>query len=119
MRQFSVTRSLFGADITAQVTLPGEGVHVLVCGGTRPHIGAVSVAGPDGAVSTMQFPGHKDGVISSRWAEALLTYFPVVVAAGIHYDRLNREEIEAVVALTDEMLKELLEELHETHSAII
>ena len=33
MRQFELKRTLFGADITAQVTMLDEGVHVLLAGG--------------------------------------------------------------------------------------
>lgn len=110
MRQFELKRALLGADITAQVTVLEAGVQVSVFGGTRPHIGAVSVADPQGDVATRQFPTHKDGVVSERWARALsgAGYRPAAVTAGIHYDGLNREQIDDVVKLTDDMLSELL-----------
>ena len=112
MRRFEITRKFLGADLTAQVLCLDEGLHVSVFGGTRTHIGAVSIVSPEGLVNTTQFPGHKDGVVSARWAEALSEagVRPCVVEAGIHYDNLNRQEIDQVVSLTDEMLHTILTE---------
>ena len=113
MKTIGTTRELFGEKITTAAILLDGGIQVSVFGGSRPHIGAVSITDPAGNCHTTQFPGHKDGVVSERWAETLFNagLSPVVVEAGIHYDALGREEIAAVVALTDEMLKEVLEVL--------
>ena len=110
MKQFSLTRKLMEASITAQAVCMPEGLQIGVYGGTLPHIGAVSVADPQGNVTTQQFPGHKDGVVSERWARALSEagYRPAVVTAGIHYDGLSREQIAEVVEVTDDMLCALL-----------
>ena len=113
MAQFTLTRELMDAPVTAHaICLPG-GLQVTVYGGTLPHIGAVSVADPQGNVTTQQFPTHKDGVVSERWAKAISEagYRPAVIAAGIHYDSLNREQIGDVIKLTDDMLGELLQTL--------
>lgn len=68
-----------------------------------------AVSGVIRKTSKQQFPGHKDGAVSERWAEALAKagYRPVVVEAGIHYDNLSREGIMDVIRLTDEILLEL------------
>ena len=116
MRQFEITRGLFRADVTAQVLQLDEGLHVSVFGGTRPHIGAVSVTSSTGAAETTQFPGHKDGVVSDRWAKTLSEagYRPNVVEAGIHFDHLTEQEIDMVLALTDEILNTVLTALSGT-----
>lgn len=113
MRRFELTRTLLGADITAQVLLLDEGVQASVFGGTLPHIGAVSVVSPGGEVTTQQFPAHKDGAVSERWARALSAagHRPAAVTAGIHYDSLSRQGIDEVLALTDEMLAEVIDRL--------
>lgn len=113
MRRFELTHRLFDAEITAQVLQLDQGIHVSVFGGTRPHIGAISIAPPAGPVETTQFPGHKDGVISAQWANALSEggYRPCVVEAGIHYDKLSRQGIDRVVALAGELLNIILERL--------
>ncbi len=113
MKQFTLKRELMGATLTAQAILLPSGIQVSLFGGTMPHIGAVSTADPQGAVSTQQFPTHKDGVVSERWAEVLSKagYRPAVVVAGIHYNDLTREQIAEVVKLMDDMLGELLRTL--------
>lgn len=113
MRQLELSRALFGAEITARVLRLDQGIHVSVSGGALAHIGAVSVVSPKGECVTRQFPGHRDSAVSERWAKALSEagYWPVIVTAGIHYDALSREGIAEVLAVTDEMLSELLRRL--------
>lgn len=83
-----VSITLFGKKITAELTRLDQGVQVLVAGGDLSHVGAVSIVDPEGHITTTQFPGHRDGVVSRRWAEALAETgnIPAVVTAGIHYD---------------------------------
>lgn len=120
MTQFTLTRELMGAPITAHAICLPNGLQVMVYGGTLPHIGAVSVADPQGNVTTQQFPTHKDGVVSERWARVLSTtgYCPAVVTAGIHYDDLSQEQIDQVVVLTGDMLGELLHTLRAADSDV-
>lgn len=91
-------------------------IQISVMGGDRPHIGAVSIADLNGHISTFQFPGHRESIISERWVKCLYENgcSPVVVCAGIHYDNLNRDEIETVLRLTDELLLQVLEKLHDS-----
>ena len=118
MKRFELKRTLFGADITAQVTVLDDGVHVLLTGGERAHVGAVSVVNPQGDITTQQFQTHKDGVVSEWWAKVISEtgYYPIAIVVGIHYDGLNREQIDNVVKLTDDMLDELLHTLKRADS---
>lgn len=114
MREVEVAGRIFDADITARASVfEGGGLHVSVWGGTSPHIGAVSIVSPDGQWETKQFPGHRDGVVSEKWAAALKCagFVPVIVEAGIHYDSLSPQDIDTVVALTDALLEELLKRI--------
>ncbi|ANU45658.1 hypothetical protein ADH76_18015 [Enterocloster clostridioformis] len=115
MTQFSITRSLMGADITAQVLVLDEGCHVSLFGGNLSHIGAVSIASPEGHVATTQFPYHKEAVLSHKWAETLSEagYRPCVVEAGIHYDGLDQTGIRAVLTLADDLLEKVFAALAE------
>ncbi len=110
MRRFELRRTYRGRDVTALVLLTDEGITVTICGGDRPHTGAVGVADPDGKCTVTEFPGHKEGVVCERWTAALAAAgcLPAVVTAGIHYDGLDRAGIEAVLALTDDLLAEAL-----------
>ncbi len=113
MKQFTLKRELMGATLTVQAVLLPSGLQIGLYGGTLPHIGAVSVADPQGTIHTQQFPAHQDGVVSERWVKALSEagYLPAVVVAGIHYDNLTCGQIAEVLALTDDMLDELLNTL--------
>lgn len=110
MRHFQLTRKLFDREITAEILCLEQGLHVSIFGGDLPHIGAVSIAAPDGVCSTVQFPKHRDGAVSERWAKALAYagYCPAVVEAGIHYDQLSKQGIVEVLSLTDKMLDDAL-----------
>ena len=111
-RTLTLTRTVLGAPLTARVLLTEEGVQVSLTGGTRPHIGAVSVADPTGKVSTTEFPSHRDGVLSERWAEVLTQagLYPAVLAAGVHYDGITKENIRAVCDASEELLQQAVQE---------
>lgn len=111
--EFCFACTVLGAPLTARLQPLDGGMRAEIYGGTRPHIGAVSIAGPDGKVSTTQFPAHRDGVVSARWAGALAAagYRPAVVLAGIHYDHLDRAGIDQVVQATEHLLHQALETL--------
>lgn len=113
MRQIEFSHELFGENITALVTQLDNGINAAVFGGQLPHIGAVSIATNPGECQTTEFPGHRDSAVSRRWAETLCEKFncPVVVSAGIHYDQLSREGIDAVLKLTGEMLDSVIDML--------
>lgn len=109
MRTIEISRELFGEPVTLLALPLDGGIHVSLFGGSRPHIGAVSIADMDGYVTTTQFPFHKESVISHKWAGALarLGRLPVVVEVGIHYDGLDEAGIQKVLALADALLKEV------------
>ena len=122
MKTFTVTRTLFGFPLTAVVTVLDDGAHVLLTGGCRTHVGAVTTV-YGGKPETVCFPGHKDDVISKMWAESLADYLAesgltvsspepgaaVTVACGIHYDGVDREKIQRIVSVCNEMLQEVKE----------
>lgn len=114
IRELCFGTQALGEEISARVLLTGGGVQVIICGGSRTHIGAVSIASGSGQ-QDMEFPGHRDSVIAKKWAGALKEagYCPAVVSAGIHYDNISGEEIEAVVALSDALLGKVLDALKE------
>ncbi len=97
-----------GRKITAVITELDEGYHVLLTGGDRTHIGSVSSAGYDEDMDH-QFPGHRDEVVSRMWADGLhkKTGAPVVVACGIHYDNVDRQQIDGIVDACRELLEDV------------
>lgn len=97
--------------IRASFTALDSGCLVSVTGGDSSHIGAVTIIAADCPMQTLSYPSHKEGLVSEAWAEKIFhdRHCPVTVAAGIHYDQLGSDGIRDVVALTDQMLEELLQ----------
>ena len=110
-------------EIAAVVYEVGIDCLVLLYGGTRPHIGAVamgqvrpSLKDPEqlaASSSVFTYVGHKEDVVAKAVSEDLTrrTGRNTVVAAGIHWDGLSPEKIDAVrtvcKSLTDRIVKEL------------
>ncbi|TCL56257.1 polyprenyl P-hydroxybenzoate/phenylacrylic acid decarboxylase-like protein [Kineothrix alysoides] len=106
---FRIVHNLMGRDISAKVTVLAHGMSVLLTGGEVPHVGAVSLADEAGQIRTIGLDGHKEQVVGERWAGELyrIKKEPVSVTAGIHYDKLTKEQIEYVVNEMNEMLEEV------------
>lgn len=111
MKSWEIKRTLYGKEIVARITCLDQGLVILLAGGDKSHVGAVTVAGETGTLNTIQLPGHKEAVLSERWAGAVFEKFqvPVVVEAGIHYDEASKEQIFKVVETAEEMLGVILD----------
>lgn len=111
MKEFQQKTELFGHSIEARCTILDDGLHVLLTGGSRTHVGALSYAfpGEHEKIQTIQFPEHRDGAVSERWAGRLCQRFrmPVVVNCGIHYDHVNRADIERILAAAEDLLEQV------------
>ena len=107
-----VKRTLLGRQIRAIVHFLDQGINVLLTGGDKSHIGAVSGRIPGQDPVDIELPGHKEGIVARKWAEKLEAARgePVWVECGIHYETLSREGIAQVVRTCGEMLEELLKE---------
>lgn len=93
------------SELTVTLIPAGEGIHVLVLGGERPHIGCVVLAVPreslsgDGSVSctssVLNVTGHKDEAIVRLIAEKVCAAYGCVVSAsgGFHLDGMTAGQI--------------------------
>lgn len=93
-------------------TVLDEGLHVLITGGCRIHVGAVSICeyGDDSIqVKTIVRAGHRDNVISEKAALRLCKAFhcTVTVCCGIHYDKIDADGISRVVSCAEQMTEDL------------
>ena len=111
---FEKTECLGRPLVVSAMRFP-EGIQVSLYGGHLPHIGAVTVADPEGSMQTTLFLGHRDDVVSRRWAQRLKDagILPAVVVVGIHYDGLTKDGIHAVVQATDALLDRLLRTIND------
>ena len=100
-----------GKSIRAEALRLDEGWDVSVFGGSRSHVGAVTLAEPDGRVQTLLRTNHRDDAVSVRWAQALAQCWsaPVCVRAGIHYDNIGRAEIDSILSACEALLQTMME----------
>lgn len=100
----------------------GGDCSVTICGGTRHHVGAVSLGCPKPAgdplpgnratVSTVCGLGHRDDEIT-RWAARYLAETlgcTVSVAAGLHVDQASSEEIHTLTENCEQACRMLARE---------
>ena len=110
-------KTIFKKMICVEAVCLQEGIAVLIYGGDKSHIGAVSItdSNTDKNLTSVVFPGHKDHLISDIWARELSLRYNcrVVVSAGIHFDKITRDEIKEVENLSQQMLWEICEKLEE------
>ena len=109
---FTIQRLVLGWPLTAQVFPMGEDYAVLVTGGCRHHLGSVSTAYWENQAvrcETSLGQGHRDDVVSRRFAAALAQagQCGVSVNCGIHYDNITKEDLAVVLAETEALLAQL------------
>lgn len=100
-------------DINLQAIPAGRDLLLMITGG-EAHIGAASTAYAEGEgiqVQTTAVPGHKEHVLTAGMAKraAEVLNRTVTVVMGIHYDDLNREEINRISEITEALLEQWLE----------
>ncbi len=97
-------------DICVRAIFLDEGMSVLLAGGDKTHIGAVSIKEPGRSVVTVCLEGHREDCISERWAVALGEAIDqtVCVQCGIHYDYLSRSGIEQVLEACNQLLEKIM-----------
>lgn len=102
---------VLGQSIRAEALRLDEGWDVCVFGGSRSHVGAVTLAEADGSVQTMLRRNHRDDAVSVRWAKTLSQRWnaPVCVRAGIHYDKIGRAESDRILEACEALLQSMME----------
>ena len=100
-----------GYPICAEITPLDEGIHVLLTGGIKTHIGSMSVAEPDGPEQAITLPHHREDVVARQWASALSARFQcrVAVVCGIHYDNLTPSGLQEVLRGIESLFPRVVE----------
>lgn len=107
-----------GTCLTADISQLGEDYHILLTGGTRPHIGCTVLAVPRPSLtgngtrsstsSVLNLPGHKDEQICRYLAEQLAAQHNAIVVCtgGFHMDDMEPEQIRQVMEAVKKMVWE-------------
>ena len=118
---FDVTESEGKFQVMAKVFELGPDCLVILWGGTRPHVGAVGMAQVRASLrdpaqlaatsSVFTFVGHKEDLVAKMMSEELARRLGrnTVVAAGIHWDDLNDNEIKTITVLCQALKEQIIE----------
>jgi hypothetical protein len=123
-----VVRSSVGEDIykvVAEVKIIGDDLMISVWGGTKPHIGSISVSVPrpglkDGTImsstsSVINLIGHKDEVIARKFSEQLAAKFNrnAIATAGVHIDDITENQINIIMQNITALCLDVINKLEE------
>jgi gallate decarboxylase subunit D len=112
-------------EVSAHVLLVGSDIIVILTGG-RSHIGAVAIAQPRPSLkdakkigstsSVFTRVGHKEDVVAKAMSEEISKRLNkvVVVAAGIHWDKMKKRQIETIVEMCNSITKKVIAEVSKT-----
>ena len=111
-----ITKEIFGFPITVTATPAGTDWNVIILGGCAPHVGSVSLAefnGSEVSLRTLLRETHKDQIVGDRFARMLAEQrkCAVCVSCGIHYYNANPQQLQQIVAATEELLITLCEQI--------
>ncbi|GEO70001.1 prenylated flavin chaperone LpdD [Levilactobacillus acidifarinae] len=113
MPQFQVTQ--VGYTMTAELTVVGPDLLIVVTGGTHPHIGDVTTLTRTTPLRTVKFPSHdgryhKDHLVGERVAHQVQPTLTgsCTVTAGIHVDQITQAQIEASGKMGDDLGRQIV-----------
>ena len=119
---FDISEKKKSFEVSARTMLVGDDILVVLTGG-RAHIGAVAIAQPRPSIEDAQkisstssvftHVGHKEDVVAKTMSEELSKGLNkrVTVAAGIHWDRLKKKDIELIIEICGTITKRIIAEV--------
>jgi len=128
MQELSVGTGVY--TVSASLQQLGPDVLISVWGGTRPHIGALSISTPQpgcapeesrsSTVLQFSFPGHRDDVVARRVSERVASALQrrIVVSAGIHVPDITPAGIDTVLANADCLIEKIISLLRDRASKV-
>jgi hypothetical protein len=104
-----ITRAEGRINLKLNAFLLGEDLCIIVTGGDKPHLGAVTVGSKQVEAWTFCFPHHKEDEVTKLLYAVITETFDknVMICCGIHIDNISASEIDTVVSLCREMIIEL------------
>jgi hypothetical protein len=111
--------------VVAELKIIGDDLLISVWGGTKPHIGSISVSVPrpglkDGTrmsstSSVINLIGHKDEVIARKFSEQLAAKFNrnAIATAGVHIDDITENQINIIMQNITALCLDVINKLEE------
>jgi gallate decarboxylase subunit D len=91
----------------------GRDVSVIITGGDKPHLGALTAASRSLDPETIVFDNHKENFVTEMVAKVMREEYTgnFVVCCGIHLENIEKHEISDILDLCYQMTVELCDEL--------
>lgn len=91
----------------------GKDLCVILTGGDRPHLGAITASSQSLDPKTIVFDTHKENFVTEMAAEILRKDYleNFVICCGIHLDNIDKTEIMDIMDLCRQMIIELCNKL--------
>jgi hypothetical protein len=111
--------------VIAEVKIIGDDLMISVWGGTKPHIGSISVSVPrpglqdnttmSATSSIINLIGHKDEVVARKFSEQLAAKFNknAIATAGIHIDDITENQINILMQNMTDLCRDIMIKLEE------
>ena len=106
--------------VIAEVKIIGDDLMISVWGGTKPHIGSISVSVPrpglqdnttmSATSSIINLIGHKDEVVARKFSEKLAAKFNknAIATAGIHIDDITENQINILMQNMTDLCRDIM-----------
>lgn len=126
-RVFEISRGGGKHKVNLTLALVGEDVVAIVCGGEKPHVGAISVAIPRPSLrdpkklsctsSVFTLIGHKDDEVARPASEEFARELNrvAVVSAGIHVEKASEEDIQKLMRNAKNAVRDAIRILKSKH----
>jgi len=107
--------------MTADITVVGSDLMIVITGGDSPHIGTITSVSKDSDNQTIRFHSHhgrfhKDDVLSEVIINKIKDDLPgnCVITAGVHVNSITKEQIKASPKMAEKLGDDILSWLKET-----
>lgn len=103
-------KSISRITINLKAIYVGSDLIIIVSGGDKEHLGAISYGVVDDKSGTIKFKNHMDDVISDMFLKEIEKVFNgnYAICAGIHLDNITKEEISQIKKLSKQLIEELI-----------
>lgn len=94
--------------IKLEAMYAGNDICVLITGGDKAHVGAISVYSKEEGIQTISLKSHKDYIIGELFINSIKDTFlgNMSVSCGIHVDNITKEQIKEVCEICNSIFEE-------------
>ena len=108
-----INKKINRIEINLSAFSMGKDLCVILTGGDRPHLGAITASSQSLEPKTIVFDTHKENFVTEMSAEILRKDYlgNFAICCGIHLDNIDKTEITDVMDLCRQMIIELCNKL--------